>query len=232
MSVTQVKSTVTSIPSGTATITGTVTANQGTANSDANAWPVKITDGVGIATVGTLPAGVAPLPTGLYTGAFNYVFSPSTDAWAYLAGRNGGIFVQGLGAVESEVTENDWPVIICGVDDSDIKHFFRMDDVGNLFTKPAITATTVSTDTEVSVTGSSTQLLAANSNRKKVFIQNHGTGYVRVRLAATALTTSPIRLVPAVGTYELKMEGGYIYTGVINAISETGTNAVGVIEET
>lgn len=94
------------------------------------------------------------------------------------------------------------------------------------------TATTVSTDTEVSVTGSSTQLLAANSSRKKVFIQNHGTGYVRVRLAATALTTSPIRLVPEVGTYELKSEDGFVYRGVINAISETGTNLVGVIEET
>jgi hypothetical protein len=39
-------------------------------------------------------------------------------------------------------------------------------------------------------------------------------------------------LVPNVGTYELQLVEGYIYTGVINAISETGTNLVGVIEET
>lgn len=96
----------------------------------------------------------------------------------------------------------------------------------------AQTATTVSTDTEVSVTTNTTALLAANANRKKVFIQNHGSGYVRVRLAATALTTSPIRLVPQVGTYELKSEDGFVYRGVINAISESGTNLVGVIEET
>lgn len=96
----------------------------------------------------------------------------------------------------------------------------------------ALTATTVSTDTEVSVTTSTTALLAANANRKRVWIQNHGAGFVRVRLAATALTTSPIRLVPQVGTVEiLPTASGHIYQGVINAISESGTNAVGVIEE-
>lgn len=37
--------------SGTVTVTGTVTSNQGTANTAANAWPVKPTDGTNVITV-------------------------------------------------------------------------------------------------------------------------------------------------------------------------------------
>lgn len=37
--------TVTTTPGGTQAVSGTVTANQGTAAATANAWPIKVTDG-------------------------------------------------------------------------------------------------------------------------------------------------------------------------------------------
>lgn len=98
---------------------------------------------------------------------------------------------------------------------------------------PSKQDTTVSTRTEVSVTGVATQLLASNASRKKVWIQNHGSGYVRVDLFTTATLTSPIRLVPQVGEYVIMADGANaVYQGAIFAASESGTNLVGVIEET
>lgn len=44
---------------GSITVDGTVTANQGTANTTANAWPIKVTDGTDTAAV--LPASTAPV---------------------------------------------------------------------------------------------------------------------------------------------------------------------------
>lgn len=48
---------------GTQTISGTVTANQGTANSAANGWPVKITDGTNTLGTGTNPVRTDPTGT-------------------------------------------------------------------------------------------------------------------------------------------------------------------------
>lgn len=245
MAVTHGKGRVLSTAAGTATVAGTVTANQGTANSTANRWPVQITDGTDLALV--TAAGeqnvIATAQPGIDIG----------DVTINNASGTSSVFTQGPHANGVTVTAN--PVLIGAVNGSGNTQYLETSTgalkctlvessfgaalpgdptygLGVDIKRTVVTATTVSTDTEVSVTGSSTQLLAANSSRKKVFIQNHGTGYVRVRLAASALTTSPIRLVPEVGTYELKSEDGYVYRGVINAISETGTNLVGVIEET
>src|SRR5271165_5688277 len=43
-------------------VSGTVTANQGTANTTANAWPLKITDGTN-GPVAVKPASTAPVAT-------------------------------------------------------------------------------------------------------------------------------------------------------------------------
>jgi hypothetical protein len=43
--------TVTATPTGTQAVSGTVTANQGTAAATASAWPIKVTDGTDVATV-------------------------------------------------------------------------------------------------------------------------------------------------------------------------------------
>lgn len=104
---------------------------------------------------------------------------------------------------------------------------------GAVSSTPVLTALTVSETPEVSVGASDTTLKAANGSRKKVRIQNHGTGFVRVSESATATLTSPIRLVPQVGEYWVEPTAtGHIYQGEISAISESGTNLVGVTEYT
>lgn len=50
-----------SVTSGSITVAGTVTANQGTAAATASAWPIKVTDGIDTAAVA--PASTAPLAT-------------------------------------------------------------------------------------------------------------------------------------------------------------------------
>lgn len=79
--------------SGSLVVSGTVTANQGTPNTAANGWPVKLTDGTSVtgvtaastAAVATQPAAVvafspnSPLPTGSNTvGAVTQASGPWT----------------------------------------------------------------------------------------------------------------------------------------------------------
>jgi hypothetical protein len=49
--------------SGTATVSGTVTANQGTANTIANSWPVEMTDGTNILGTAAHPVRIDPTGT-------------------------------------------------------------------------------------------------------------------------------------------------------------------------
>ena len=49
--------TITTVPSGTQTVAGTVTVNAGTGPSVANSWNMRITDGVDIAAVSTSAIG-------------------------------------------------------------------------------------------------------------------------------------------------------------------------------
>lgn len=82
-----------------------------------------------------------------------------------------------------------------------------------------------------SVTTSSAVVINQNLDRKKLFIQNTGTGFVRLSYSGTATLTSPIRLCPEVGTHVIVMEGGFIYQDRIAAISESGTNVLTYLEE-
>jgi len=83
------------------------------------------------------------------------------------------------------------------------------------------------TDTDVSVGGSSTTLLAANTNRRYIGVVNTGSSDIRIRFNQAATTGTGI---------QLKASGGAIVfdrvvpTGALNAISESGTNTVSVTE--
>ena len=95
-----------------------------------------------------------------------------------------------------------------------------------------LTATSAA-ETTASVTTGNTTVLAASASRKRAWIQNTGTGYVRLKLGATATTSSAIRLVPSVGTYVIEpTASGHVYQGIVDGISETGTNTVVIVQET
>lgn len=96
----------------------------------------------------------------------------------------------------------------------------------------SLTATTAA-ETSVSVLTSNTTVLAASASRKRAWIQNTGSSYVRLKLGATATTGSAIRLVPQVGTYVIEpTASGHIYQGIIDGIAETATSTVVVVQET
>lgn len=98
---------------------------------------------------------------------------------------------------------------------------------------PISLVTSPTTAAETAPTGVSGTALAANAPRKRAWIQNVSSLYVRLKLGAGATTSSAIRLVPQVGTYVVEMTpAGNIYQGVISFISETGGSVtLAVVEE-
>lgn len=184
-----------------------------------------------------MSASSLPLPTGASTSAnqtteIGLLTTIDADTGT-IAGWNeagrvavntiaGQIGVQGASGVVTALTQR---VVLA----TDVALPTGSNTIGNVTATLSQTATTVA-ETSVNVAGADTTLKAANANRKRLTIQNHGSGFVRVSLSATATSTSPIRLVPGVGAWVL--EGDFVYRGEVSAFSETGTNEVGVIEET
>lgn len=81
---------------------------------------------------------------------------------------------------------------------------------------------TLANGAETSVTTTATQVVAANAARKKLIVQNNGSGPVRVGTTGVTATTG-LRLAAA-GVLVFDMPN--CPTNAIYAISETGSNAV------
>jgi hypothetical protein len=65
----RIEGTVPTTPSGTQTVAGTVTANQGTAAVTASAWPIKVTDGTNTASIAVPGSGGSSLLVSTGTSA-------------------------------------------------------------------------------------------------------------------------------------------------------------------
>jgi hypothetical protein len=92
-------------------------------------------------------------------------------------------------------------------------------------TSTAISADEVSsiTNFNVSIGTSSTQVLAANSNRKLLILVNDSDEPIYVSLGATATLNNGIRLNASGGALALDNP---IFKGVVNAISANGTKTL------
>lgn len=84
----------------------------------------------------------------------------------------------------------------------------------------------------ITVTTTSTLLLAANANRKYALIQNDGPVAVYINLAGTAIVGRGIRLAPNGGAYEMSALWGNLSIGNINGIVASGTSTTMATEET
>lgn len=84
-------------------------------------------------------------------------------------------------------------------------------------------------NTRVAVTTASTQLLAANANRKIASIFNQSGATLFLKLGAAAVVNQGIRL-PNFSEYTIGRD--FQWTGTINAISSAGTNTLEVFEGT
>ena len=71
-------------------------------------------------------------------------------------------------------------------------------------------------------------VLAANANRKSALIQNNGTTAIRVTMSAADPTATLGIRVPA--GQNLPIDGPNVVTAAVKAISESGSNAIGVTE--
>jgi hypothetical protein len=86
-----------------------------------------------------------------------------------------------------------------------------------------------STLTNVTVSTSNTTLVAANANRKALIIFNDASHSVFIKFGATASTSSFTFKLPDKETYEMPQP---VYTGIIDAITSSGSGSVRVTELT
>jgi hypothetical protein len=80
-----------------------------------------------------------------------------------------------------------------------------------------------------SVTTASTALLASNATRKGSLFVNTGTAGVTLKLGATATAKTGVWLAPGGGSWD-GLVGTVLWTGAVDAISDSGTNVVTVVE--
>lgn len=74
----RIEGTVPTSPTGTQTVAGTVTANQGTAAAVASAWPIKVTDGSNTASIAVPGTGGSALLVSTGTNAAVTTLSAAT----------------------------------------------------------------------------------------------------------------------------------------------------------
>lgn len=91
-------------------------------------------------------------------------------------------------------------------------------------------ASSTKTGAGVTVTGTSGTIAASNTSRRyfEVCADADNTANVHLRLGATAVTTDK-EILPG-ACMSIEMAGGYIYTGVIDAISASGSQTVYPVE--
>lgn len=90
------------------------------------------------------------------------------------------------------------------------------------------TRSTTGTPSSVSVTNSNTNLLASNANRLGATFQNEGTAACLLKMGATATTSSYSVSIASGSYYELPFH----YTGIIDAITASGTAQMRITELT
>lgn len=88
----------------------------------------------------------------------------------------------------------------------------------------------VSSQSQATVTGSSSVVLAANSSRKGGWIKSMDSNSqdIVITFAATATLILPTRLAP--GMVLPFVSNGYLYTGIISGISVSGSQIIEIVE--
>lgn len=198
---------VRNIPSGTQTVSGTVTGNQGTAAAAAGAWPVYLVDSAGKALSTADGAAVDANTRAVMVAGYD-----GTNAQFLSTDSSGRPVVAGAGTAGSAVG---------GV--------LTVQGVASM-TPIQVTPGTSGTATHanVSASASNVTLLASNASRKGATIYNDSTAVLYVKLAATASSTSYTTQLLPNGYYEVP----FAYTGIIDGIWAAANGAARVVEFT
>lgn len=89
---------------------------------------------------------------------------------------------------------------------------------------------TTPTHTVVTVGATTTQIVAANANRKYLLLINDSDENIYLKLGAAGVINAGIRLNANGGSYEMFAIVGNIYTGAINGICASGSKKLLVTE--
>lgn len=232
---------------GSITVDGTVTSNQGTANSIANAWPIKITDGTDTADVTAASAlkvdGSAVIQPISGTVTANQGTSPWVENVSQFGGSNvvTGTGTSGAGIPRVTISNDSSLAANQSVNVNQIGGsaitlgqktmanstpvVIASDQTSIPFERVATSAVTrVASNSAVSQT-----LLASNTNRKQTIFYNDSTGVQYLKFGTTASTTDFTVRMTSQSYYELPLP---VYTGRIDSISGNNNGAIQVTELT
>lgn len=239
-------------------VSGTVTSNQGTPNSLANAWPITITDGYGQiqgsavnplyitgnitannASVGTNNAAALGFDTqvgGIVATAAPTLTNGNLSALSLTT--LGGLRIDGVYAAATAtstatdlIANGGYVTTAAPTYTNNTLNALSLDTSGNLRVTGFVTTNKAATSsvTSVAQSTSNTVLLAANSTRVFASIYNNTGQKMFIKLGTTASTTSySIQLMPN-SYWEVPND----YTGEIDAVwSGNGSNNALVTELT
>jgi len=234
-------------------VSGTVTSNQGTPNSLANAWPITITDGYGqiqgsavnpIYVTGSITATNPSVGTddgpalGFDTQVGGIV---STAAPTYTNGdlkalsltTLGGLRIDGVYATGTAnataadaIVSGGYVTTAAPTYTTGQLNALSLDTAGSLrvVTKKASASTVTAV---AAVANSSYTALAANTSRLGAFIFNNTGKTLYIKLGATASTTSFTTVLFNQAYWEAPAD----YTGIIDVFSPTGTAGTVLVTE-
>lgn len=207
------------IDSGALTVTNATAANllatvtQGPANSVANGWPVKITDGTSTAAVkAASTAAVAADPAQVVA------LSPNNNTLAnsLLVKNTDGTNTAAVKAASTAAVAAD-PALVVAISPNNVVN-------------TAETTSATSSVTSVASSASTVSLLASNASRKNAVFYNESTAILYLKLGATASLTSYTVQIPSQGYFEMPV--GKMYTGAIDGIWSAANGSARITELT
>jgi hypothetical protein len=189
-------------------------------------------------TGANIPSGITVYQANLDKDLDNVSVYISGDALNYLSGIvNSGVSLKGVNTVNINVTGNSIPVsgtVTANVDDASLfaaLNFYATDGqdfpvriASTSFDIPISGTVTASTEKSSNISnftssGSDGVVLAANLNRKELFVQNLATGVLYVKYGTNA-SSSSFNFLLAANTSENAGDGGSLsdqaYTGVVS----------------
>jgi hypothetical protein len=236
-------------------VSGTVTSNQGTPNTLANAWPITITDGYGqiqgsalnpIYVTGTISAtnpsvgsdGATALGFDTQVGGVTSTLAPTyttgnLDALSLttLGGlRIDGVYLVGTANATAADVMNSGGYVTTAAPTYTTGQLnpLSLDTAGNLRVTGFVTTNKASSTTVTSTSASVTSVTILPSNATRIFatIYNTSSKVMYIKLGATASTTSFTTQLFAGSYWEVPND----YTGQIDAIW-SGTGGAAVVTE-
>lgn len=234
-------------------VSGTVTANQGTPNSLANAWPITLTDGYGniqgssvnpVYVTGSITASnpsvgtnnAAALGFDTQVGGIVATAAPtltngnlSALSLTTLGGlRIDGVYATGTatGTAADAIVSGGYVTTAAPTYTTGQLNALSLDTAGSLrvVTKKAASSTVTAVN---AVANSSYNVLAPNANRLGSFIFNNTNKTLYIKLGATASTSSFTTVLFAQAYWEVAPD----YTGTIDVFSPTAATGTVLVTE-